>query len=126
MPTMKKKTEKKYSFIKHHQRVLGANRLRRTRRVRTKLTHKQASVSPRLSVFRSNIYIYAQVIDDVKGVTLAHARGKLKDAFAVGEHVGAQALTKNVSRILYDRGKNLYHGHVEELAKGARKAGLQF
>jgi len=123
---MKKKTEKQYSFIKHHQRVLGANRLRRTRRVRTKLAHKQASASPRLSVFRSNTSIYAQVIDDVNGVTLAHAHGKLKDALAVGERVAAQALEKKVTKILYDRGKNLYHGHVEELAKGARKAGLQF
>lgn len=123
---MKNKTGKQYLFIKHRQRSLEANRLRRARRVRTKLAHKQLSLHPRLSVFRSNKYIYAQVIDDVKGVTLAHARGRLKDALLVGENVAAQALAKKVSKILYDRGKNLYHGHVEELAKGARKGGLKF
>ena len=81
---------------------------------------------PRFSVFRSNKNIYAQLIDDSKGHTLASARGKLKDSPMVGEMLAQQAVKKEVKRVAFDRGRYLYHGHVKNLAQGARKAGLVF
>lgn len=123
---MKQIVAKQYSFAKHRQHALYINRARRAKRVRTRLIAKRKLAYPRLSVFRSHKYIYAEVIDDQKGITLAHAQGKLKDAFLVGQDVAAKAREKRVSKILYDRGRHLYHGHVKELAKGARKGGLQF
>lgn len=78
----------------------------------------------RLSVFRSNRYIYAQVIDDVKGVTLAAARGELP--VKVGEEVAQKALKKKVKDVVFDRGRYRYHGRVKVLAEAARKGGLNF
>ncbi len=88
---------------------------------------------PRLSVFRSNKYIYCQLIDDVNGVTIADANSKalkagsdLASAKKVGETIAQKAKSKNVDRVVFDRGGNLYHGRVKALADGAREAGLQF
>ena len=87
---------------------------------------------PRLTVFRSSKNIYAQVIDDANGVTLAHAtslagKGSDKDAAAaVGKLVAERALEKGVKDVVFDRGSYIYHGRVKALADAAREAGLNF
>ncbi len=91
---------------------------------------------PRLSVFRSNKEIYAQLIDDNKGVTLAAASSRDKDieakgtkteiANAVGKAIAGKAKKAGIESIAFDRGGNLYHGRVKSLAEGAREAGLKF
>ena len=78
----------------------------------------------RLSVFRSNKFIYAQVIDDEKGHTLAAAKGK--DAREVGAKVAEAAIAKKVKKVAYDRGNYRYHGKVKILADAARAKGLEF
>ena len=78
----------------------------------------------RLSVFRSNKYIYGQIIDDEKGVTLAAARGK--NPFQVGKVLAERALKTGVKKVWFDRGRFRYHGRVKSLAEGARKGGLKF
>ncbi len=80
----------------------------------------------RLSVFKSNKYIYAQVMDDEKGETLASAKGEKKDAEKVGEEVAKKALAKKVKQVFFDRGRFKYHGNIAKLADGARKGGLEF
>ena len=110
---------------------------RRQRRVRAKVRGNAAR--PRLRVTRSTAHIYAQVIDDVSGVTIVSAssidgelRSSLKSgsnidaAKAVGEAVGRRAVERGVSEVVFDRGGRLYHGRVKALADGARSAGLKF
>ncbi|NTW28379.1 MAG: 50S ribosomal protein L18 [Coriobacteriia bacterium] len=110
---------------------------RRHRRVRGKVSG--TAERPRLCVTRTNTNIYAQVIDDVAGVTVAAAstldpelKGALKSggtaeaAKVVGEAVGRRALAANVTAVVFDRGGRLYHGRVKALADGARSAGLEF
>ena len=110
--------------------------IRRAQRVRTHLK-KVANGRPRLSVFRSAKNIYAQVIDDERGVTLAAAsslegakakvKGSDKDAAAkVGALVAQRAIEKGVKDVVFDRGGYLYHGRVKALADAAREAGLSF
>ena len=93
------------------------------------------AAQPRLSVFRSNKEIYAQVIDDVNGTTLFSASSrekgvakgtKIETANAVGKLVAERALKAGVENITFDRGGYLYHGRVKSLAEGAREAGLKF
>src|SRR3954470_3996752 len=109
---------------------------RRAQRNRTRL-RKLASGRPRLSVFRSSKNIYAQIIDDERGVTLAAAssleggekaqKGADKDAAArVGALVAQRAMEKGVKDVIFDRGGYLYHGRVKALADAAREAGLNF
>lgn len=89
---------------------------------------------PRLAVFRSAKHIYAQIIDDVKGVTLVsastlnvEAEGTKADAAkAVGEAVAKKALDAGITKVVFDRGGNIYHGRIKALAEGAREAGLDF
>ena len=89
---------------------------------------------PRLAVFRSAKHIYAQIIDDVKGVTLVsastlnvNAEGTKTDAAkAVGEAVAKKALDAGITQVVFDRGGNMYHGRIKALAEGAREAGLDF
>ena len=110
-------------------------RLKIRKRVRKTITG--TPVKPRLSVYRSNNEIYAQLIDDVNGVTLASASSRDKDievadktkseaSIAVGEAIAKKALDKNIESISFDRGGYLYHGRVKSLAEGARKGGLKF
>ncbi|MBT8232430.1 MAG: 50S ribosomal protein L18 [Saprospiraceae bacterium] len=89
--------------------------------------------APRLSVFRSNKNIYCQIIDDVNGVTLASANSKTlglgsnKDsAVAVGKLIAERAVSKNISKVVFDRNGNLYHGRIKALADAAREGGLKF
>ena len=91
---------------------------------------------PRLNVYRSTKHIYAQLIDDVNGVTLASASSMDKDfegtggnteaARKVGTMIAERALAKNITEVVFDRGGYLYHGRVKELADGAREGGLKF
>ena len=113
----------------------NAVRKKRHARVRTKLSGTAAR--PRLNVFRSNKHIYAQLIDDVNGVTLASASTLDKDltvdsssntdaAVKVGELVAKRAVEKGVTEVVFDRGGYLYHGRIQALADAARENGLKF
>jgi large subunit ribosomal protein L18 len=102
---------------------------------RIRKTVSGTAAQPRLSVFRSNKEIYAQIIDDVNCVTLVSASSrdkgvskgtKIETANAVGKLIAEKALKAGVSTIAFDRGGNLYHGRVKSLAEGAREAGLKF
>ena len=100
-------------------------------RIRKKI--KGTADVPRLSVFRSNKYIYCQLIDDINGITIAESNSKslsaganLDSAKKVGEDIADKAKSKNVERVVFDRGGNLFHGRVKALADGAREGGLQF
>jgi large subunit ribosomal protein L18 len=112
--------------------------LRRQQRVRTRL-RQVAGSRPRLSVFRSSKHIYAQVIDDAQGVTLAAASSMdkaLKEALktgsdkaaaeAVGKLLAERAVEKGITTVVFDRGGYLFHGRVKALADAARAAGLTF
>ena len=109
-------------------------RLKRHRRVRAKISG--TAQRPRLNVFRSNKHIYAQLIDDVNGVTLASASamdkgfegngGNKEAARKVGQAIAKAAAEKNIEEVVFDRGGYLYHGRVKELADGARESGLKF
>ena len=110
-------------------------RLRIKSRIRKVISGTEAR--PRLAVFRSNKEIYAQVVDDVTGKTLAAASSRDKDissakgnksevATMVGKSVADKAIKAGVSTIAFDRGGYLYHGRVKSLAEGAREAGLKF
>ncbi len=108
-------------------------RLRRHRRVRGKVSGTAAC--PRLDVFRSARHIYAQLIDDEAGVTLASASslekgfdgygGNVEAARKVGETVAKRAAEKGIKKAVYDRGGFVYHGRVKALAEGAREGGLE-
>ena len=107
---------------------------RRHKRIRSKVSG--TATCPRLCVFRSRSNIYAQIIDDVAGVTLAQASsldksitvngGNKEAAKAVGVLVAERAKAKNIAKVVFDRGGNIYHGRVKELAEGAREGGLDF
>lgn len=104
----------------------------RKRRVRTKL--RAISNRPRLSVHRSNQNIWAQLIDDDKGVTLASSSNKTlklkgtktEQAVLVGEDIATKALKKKITKVVFDRGAYKYHGRIKALAEAARKKGLEF
>ncbi|MEC4116066.1 50S ribosomal protein L18 [Myroides phaeus] len=102
---------------------------------RIRKTVSGTPAQPRLSVFRSNKEIYAQVIDDVNGVTLAAASSReagitrgtnIETAASVGKLIAEKALKAGVETVSFDRGGYLYHGRVKSLAEGAREAGLKF
>lgn len=109
-------------------------RLKRHARVRNKISGTAAR--PRLNVFRSTKHIYAQLIDDVAGVTLASASsmekgfegfgGNKEAAKKVGMAIARKAQEKGISEIVFDRSGYIYHGRVKELAEGAREGGLKF
>ncbi len=109
-----------------------AKRTIRHRRVRSRVTGTDAR--PRLSVFRANKHIYAQLIDDALGKTLASASSKevtKKDkkssvATEVGKLIATKAAAKNISAVVFDRGGFAYHGRIKALADGAREGGLKF
>ncbi|MFX3674641.1 MAG: 50S ribosomal protein L18 [Paenisporosarcina sp.] len=108
-------------------------RKKRHARVRSKITG--TAERPRLNVFRSNKHLYAQLIDDVAGVTLASAstmekdfdgKGNVESAKAIGESIAKRATEKNIKVVVFDRGGYLYHGRVKALAEAARENGLEF
>jgi large subunit ribosomal protein L18 len=119
------------------QKTKHRRQLRRRRHVRRKLVG--TTERPRLTVFRSSKHIYAQLIDDLNGQTLATAssRGKevrpslayggnVKAAQAVGKKLAEQALAKGIKMAAFDRGHYRYHGRIKALADAAREGGLQF
>src|SRR5215510_2346982 len=111
--------------------------MRRAVRSRIRKKVKGAETRPRLAVFRSINHIYAQVIDDTKGVTICSAStveksaavgngGNIDAAKAVGRMIAERAKDKGVTQVVFDRGGYIYHGRVKALAEAAREAGLQF
>ena len=111
-----------------------AERIRRHKRVRRKISGTPEC--PRLCVFRSNSNLYVQVIDDVKGVTLAQAstldkevktkKANKEAAKEVGALIAKRAIEKKTKTVVFDRGGYIYHGVVKELAEAAREGGLEF
>ena len=109
-------------------------RIKRHMRIRNKISGTPER--PRLNVFRSGKHIYAQIIDDVAGVTLCAAStldaefsgngGNKEAAHKVGELLAKRAADKGISEIVFDRGGYIFHGRVKELAEGAREGGLKF
>ena len=115
----------------------NSERIKRHKRIRNKISG--TTERPRLSVFKSTNHIYAQIIDDVKGVTLVACStvektiadavkemSKTEAAKYVGSELGRRAVEKGVTTVVFDRSGYLYMGRVEALADGAREAGLQF
>jgi len=120
-----------------HSRTILRQRLRRKRRVRRDI--RGSADRPRLTVFRTHKHIYAQIIDDSAGRTLASASsmdkqirssvgfgGNKQAAEAIGRAVAERAKAAGVSKVCFDRGANRYHGRVAALAEAARAAGLEF
>ncbi len=112
----------------------------RTRRhIRVRLKVEGTTERPRLAIFRSLNHIYAQIIDDTKGVTLVSAgtvepeikaslegKKKVEEAKIVGAAIAKRAVEKGITEVVFDRGGFAYHGRVKALAEGAREAGLKF
>ncbi len=117
-----------------NKRDKNIQRLKRHVRVRAKISG--TTERPRLAVYRSNAHIYAQIIDDEKGVTLCAASSNEKGfegigsnkeaAKKVGAKIAERALSKGIETVVFDRGGYIYHGRVSELASGAREGGLKF
>ncbi len=110
--------------------IKKTKRIRRHAKIRTRVSG--TAQKPRLAVFRSNLYIYAQIIDDKSGKTLASASSmdikgaKSEAATKVGKALAEKALALKVSEVVFDRGGFGYKGRVKALADGAREAGLKF
>jgi large subunit ribosomal protein L18 len=109
-----------------------ARRAKLRKKIRSKISG--TATKPRLSVFRSNKAIYAQVIDDSKGTTIAFASSatmkdkitKVDAAAQVGKAIAEKAITAGITEVVFDRGGYLYHGRIKSLADGAREGGLKF
>lgn len=108
-----------------------AKRIARHNRARKKIEGTESM--PRLTIFRSNKFIYAQLIDDGKRMTLLHASdvkntqsSKIDKAKEVGKNLAGLAIKKNIKKVVFDRGGYRYHGRVKALAEGAREGGLVF
>ncbi len=115
------------------QKISATRKLRRKLRTRKKIMDNLSK--PRLSVFRSNTKLYAQIIDDSKGVTLLSIHEKelennnakrTEKAGSLGELLAKKALSKKIKEVVFDKGSYRYHGRVKAFAEGARKGGLQF
>lgn len=111
----------------------NVSRLRRHARVRNKISG--TATCPRLNVFRSNSNIFAQIIDDEKGVTLVSSSsvelkikngGNIEGAKLVGKDIATKAKKNKIEKIVFDRGGYLYHGRVKALAEAVRENGLEF
>lgn len=113
------------------------NKARKKRHLRVRRRVHGTAERPRLNVFRSSKHIYAQLIDDDKGVTVASASsldkefdgeygGNIEAAAKVGELIAKRALEKGYKQVVFDRGGYIYHGRVKALADAAREAGLEF
>ena len=117
-------------------RQINKNAMRLKRHVRVRGKISGTPECPRLNVFRSNANIYAQIIDDVNGVTLVAANtlekdfegatGNIEAAKKVGAVLAERAKAKGIEQVVFDRGGYIYHGRVAALAEGAREAGLKF
>ncbi len=114
---------------------INRNDVRKRKHLRVRKKISGTPERPRLNVFRSNAHIYAQIIDDVNGVTLASASsldlklengGNVKAAQEVGTEIANRAKEKEITTVVFDRGGYIFHGRVKALADAAREAGLQF
>ena len=117
---------------------ISKNEVRQRRKIRIRKKLSGTSERPRLVVFRSNMHIYAQIIDDLTAVTLAAAstltlskagtalKCNVGSAEQVGKEIAKLALEKNIKQVVFDRNGFLYHGRIKALADGAREAGLEF
>ncbi len=112
------------------------NQVRKKRHARVRAKVSGTTQRPRLNVYRSNKHIYAQVIDDIQGVTLVSAStmetgfegtaSNIEAAKKIGETIAKKAADKNIKAVVFDRGGYLYHGRVQALAEAARENGLEF
>ena len=114
---------------------LDKNKVRKKRHARVRVKVQGTTEVPRLNVYRSNTNIYAQIIDDTKGVTLASAsslklenvsKSSAEAAAQVGKLIAEVAKEKGITKVVFDRGGYLYHGRVKALAEAARENGLVF
>lgn len=114
---------------------MGKNKQKLKRQIRTRSKIKGTQDMPRLSVFRSNRFIYTQLINDEKGKTVVgvsekHLKEKLTGksvrAKAVGLLLAKKAIKKKIKKVVFDKGSYSYHGRVSEIARGAREGGLEF
>ena len=121
------------------QKTIDRDAIRRRIRYRIRRKVAGGTTRPRLSVFRSDKHIYAQVIDDASGTTVAQASsldkdlraavkngGNVEAAKAVGEAIAKHLKAKGIETVVFDRGGYLYHGRIKALAEAAREAGLKF
>jgi len=106
----------------YHVKLRKTNRERRKLLIRSRVSGN--AEKPRFTIFRSNKYIYAQLVDDDSAVTLASAQGK--DASKVGTEIAKKAVAKKIKKVVFDRGGYIYTGKVSKLAESARKGGLNF
>jgi large subunit ribosomal protein L18 len=122
---------------KFSKKIASSDRRREKRKTKIRSNLAGTTERPRLCVFRSNTAIYAQIIDDVKGITLACSASNSKDlkgkvkhtkdgAKTVGETIAKLAIQKKIKKVVFDRGGYLYHGKIKALADGARAGGLEF
>lgn len=108
-----------------------AQRIRRKLRIRAKISGTETR--PRLAVFKSNMHVSAQLIDDTKGITLVSSHSKTmkgktlsEKAFAVGKDIATKAKAKKIDAVVFDRGGFMYTGNIKAVAEGAREGGLTF
>ncbi|MBU1177208.1 MAG: 50S ribosomal protein L18 [Patescibacteria group bacterium] len=116
--------------------MLKKQEKRQRRQIHIRAKVKGTEKCPRLSVFRSNKYIYAQLIDDVNGKTLVSANNvkidkkdglnKIEKAKEIGSSLAKKAIDNKITKIVFDRGGYKYHGRVKAIAEGAREGGLKF
>ena len=131
---LEEKLENQHNFYK-----MGLTKTKRRERIRKRIrkTISGNSLNPRLSVFRSNKEIYAQLIDDVSGSTIVSSSStekeisktkgnKTETASLVGKKLAEKAVSKGIKQVSFDRSGYLYHGRVKSLAEGAREGGLKF
>jgi len=117
--------------MKNANKQKQEKRARRHRKIRTRISG--TAERPRLSVFKSNVYLYAQLIDDVSAKTLLalstkgmKGKNDLEKALALGKDLASKAKEKSVTKIVFDRGGYMYTGKIKALAEGARDGGLKF
>lgn len=118
--------------------ILSRNETRQRRKVRIRKKVHGLAERPRLVVYRSNLHLYAQIVDDVNGATLAAASTlvlrktqegahcNISGAALVGKEIARLAQEKNISKVVFDRNGYLYHGRIKAVADGAREGGLEF
>lgn len=118
---------------------IDKNSVRKAKHARIRFHINGTEEKPRLSVYRSSVHIYAQIIDDKNGKTLCSCstvdkdmkeklagKSKAEQAFIVGEQVGKKCLKKKIKQVVFDRSGYIYTGRVKQVAEGARSAGLEF
>lgn len=117
-------------------RIIDKKRKHARRKLHIRKSISGTALRPRMSVFRSNLHMYVQVIDDTTGTTfvsagtvekdLAGLRNNVEDAGKLGEILGQRCIDKGITTVVFDRNGYLYHGIVKAIADGARKAGVKF